>query len=177
MSSGLPPSDKQLRELLLPVIDDFPTLADAPKGFQWFQRECDRFRQIVRSPEVPDLPEEPSAEVQAVARLMAGRSMVLIGGDPRKEPKEALERAFGLRELIWVPTREHQSVRFFEPAVARPDVAVVLLAIRWSSHSYAEVQSYCENYGKALVRLPAGYNPNQVASQVLMQRGDWLAED
>ena len=29
-------------------------------------------------------------------------------------------------------------------------VALVPLAIRWSSHSYAEVQKYCERYGKPL---------------------------
>ena len=101
--------------------------------------------------------------------------MVFIGGETRSEAKEALERAFGLRELIWVATREHESFRAFEPAVARADVAVVLLAIRWSSHSHAEVQAYCERYGKALVRLPGGYNPNQVAAQILVQCGERLS--
>jgi hypothetical protein len=51
---------------------------------------------------------------------------------------------------------------------------VVLLAIRWSSHSFGEVKDFCDRYGKLLVRLPAGYNPNQVAVQILQQIGNRL---
>jgi hypothetical protein len=50
-------------------------------------------------------------------------------------------------------------------------VTTVLLAIRWSSHSYGEVRDFCEKHGKLFVRLPGGYNPNQVAHQILLQRG------
>ena len=57
----------------------------------------------------------------------------------------------------------------FESHIARPDVALVILAIRWSSHGFGDVTAYCEKYGKPLVRLPAGYNPSQVAAQVLAQ--------
>ena len=54
-------------------------------------------------------------------------------------------------------------------ASRRPDVAAVLLAIRWSSHSYGEVKSFCDDYDKPLIRLPAGYNTNQVAAQIMQQ--------
>src|SRR5262249_32543970 len=62
----------------------------------------------------------------------------------------------------------------FEPYVARPDVAVVVLAIRWSSHSFGEVKEFCDQYGKPLGRLPGGYNPNQVALQILGQCSERL---
>jgi hypothetical protein len=65
-------------------------------------------------------------------------------------------------------------VTVFEPAVARPGVAVVLLAIRWASHSYGDVKDYCDKYGKPMVYLTGGYNPNQVAHQILAQVGDRL---
>ena len=55
-------------------------------------------------------------------------------------------------------------------------VAVVLLAIRWSNHDYDNVRDYCERYGKPLVRLPGGYNANQVAHHILMQAGDRLRD-
>jgi hypothetical protein len=80
-----------------------------------------------------------------------------------------LKTALGLKDLIWIETREHQSIEGFEPAIARPDVAVVLLAIRWSSHAFGDVKRYCDRHGKLLVRLPGGYNPNQVAAQILSQ--------
>src|SRR6202022_1331810 len=89
--------------------------------------------------------------------------------DRRPDALEALRTSFGLGELLWVETREHQSLEGFEPYVARPDVAVVLLAIRWSSHSFGDVREFCDRHGKPLVRLQAGYHPNQVALQIVSQ--------
>jgi len=173
VSDGLPPSNRELRELLIPAIDDLPELSDVPRGFQLVLREIDRF--MANSP----LPEGicvtgPTPEVQEAARLLKGRSMVLIGGDRRPGSHQALEEAFGLQELIWIETREHQSISGFEPYVARPDVAVVILAIRWSSHSFGEVRDFCNRYGKPLVRLPGGYSPNQVAAQIMGQCSERL---
>jgi hypothetical protein len=98
----------------------------------------------------------------------------MIGGSCRRDAQEVLKAALGLKELTWVETREHQSIGSFEPAVARRDVALVLLAIRWSSHAFGEVKQFCDRYGKPLVRLPGGYNPNQVAAQILAQCSEQL---
>ena len=83
--------------------------------------------------------------------------------------QESLRRALGLSELLWIETKEHQSIDSFEPLIARADVAVVLLAIRWSSHAFGDVRQFCDRHGKALVRLPGGYSPNQVAAQIVGQ--------
>lgn len=117
----------------------------------------------------PAVSHEPTAEVAEAARLLAGKGVLLIGGSRRREAEEALEKAFGLEELVWVETKEHQATSTFEPLIARPDVALVLLAIRWSSHAFGDVRQFCERHNKPLVRLPGGYNPNQVAAQVLAQ--------
>jgi hypothetical protein len=155
--------------LLLPVLDDMPELADLPPGFHLVLREIDRY--LASRPPAAGVvrPPEPTAEVKEAARLLGGKSVVLIGGDRRPDALEALRTSFGLGELLWVETREHQSLEGFEAYVARPDVAVVLLAIRWSSHSFGEVKQFCDRHGKPLVRLPAGYSPNQVALQLLSQ--------
>jgi hypothetical protein len=126
-------------------------------------------------PEPDDDTEEPTtAEVEDVRRLLSGRRVVLIGGDCRRDAQAMLERAFGLKDLVWLETKEHQSVATFEPAIARDDVALVLLAIRWSSHAFTDTKRYCDRHGKPLVRLPGGYNPNQVATQILAQCSDQL---
>jgi hypothetical protein len=101
--------------------------------------------------------------------------MVLIGGHRSPEAIKALKDAFGLLELFWVETKEHESYKRFEPFVARSEVAVILLAVRWASHSFAEVGEFCVRYGKPLVRLPGGYNPNQVAAQIMSQCSSRLA--
>ena len=56
----------------------------------------------------------------------------------------------------------------------RPEVALVLLAIRWSSHAFGDVQHFCDRHGKPLVRLPGGYSTNQVAAQILAQSSNVL---
>lgn len=175
VNDGLPPSNRELRDLLVPASDLYPELAGTPRGFQLVLREIDRFLATSPRPE-PTSVTQPTSEVREVARLLEGRSMVLIGGERRPGSHQALKEAFGLRELIWLEAREHQSIDMFEPSVARPDVAVVLLAIRWSSHSFGEVRGFCERYGKPLVRLPGGYSPNQVAVQIMDQGSERLRQ-
>ena len=44
------------------------------------------------------------------------------------------------------------------------------------THDMSAVKQFCDRHGKPLVRLPAGYNPNQVAAQILAQCSGQLAE-
>jgi hypothetical protein len=169
VNQGVPPSNRALRELLLPVINELPDFEDLPAGFRLVLREIDRFL-ATRAPSAESpASHESTVEVKEVARLVGGRSVVLIGGSRRRVAQESLERAFALQDLIWIETKEHQAVAAFEPMIARVDVALALLAIRWSSHAFKDVKPICDRYGKTLVRLPGGYNPNQVAAQILAQ--------
>jgi hypothetical protein len=168
-AEGVPPSSREVRELLLSHLDDLPEGADLPPGFRRVLGEIDRYLATRPTAAAPAASQEPTAEVREAARWLSGRGAVLIGGLRRPQAQQALRDALGLGELVWIGTRQHQSVRGFEAAVARPEVAVVLLAIRWSSHAFGDVKQSCDRHGKPLVRLPGGYNPAQVASQVLAQ--------
>jgi hypothetical protein len=175
INEGAPPSSREIRELLVPLVDELPEAEDLPPGCRLVLREIDRFLATRPKPEAPATPEEPTKSIREAARLLSGRSAVLIGGLRRPQAQRSLQSALGLKELVWLGTKEHQSTSAFEPAIARPDVAVVLLAIRWSSHGFTEVKPYCDHLGKPLVRLPGGYGANQVAAQVLAQCGERLA--
>jgi hypothetical protein len=177
VQGGVPPSNREIRELLLPVIDDLPARDEIPHGFRLVLREIDRFLGARSGPTRSSVAHEPSAEVKQAARLLGGNSIVLIGGNRRREAQESLRRALGLKDLVWIETKEHQAVDAFEPLIARPDVALVLLAIRWSSHAFGDVKQICDRHGKLLVRLPGGYNPNQVAAQILAQSSAQLSSD
>jgi hypothetical protein len=171
---GVPPSNREVRDLLLPVVDDLPDRDDLPAGFRLVLREIDRFL-ATRAPAPKTAAGYVApAEVKEAARLLEGRNVVLIGGARRREAQAAMRRALGLKELIWIETKEHQSIESFEPVIARPEVALVLLAIRWSSHAFGDVRQYCVRHGKPLVRLPGGYGLHQVASQILAQCSDLL---
>lgn len=172
VQDGIPPSNPELRDQLLPVLDDLPDTVELPKHFQLVLREIDRYLAVTaKNAEAEAVVEEISADVRRVAELVRGRALVLIGGVRRPEAADAIKEALGLSELHWVEGREHSSYYAFESDVANPDVVAVLLAIRWSSHGFGEVKNFCDKYDKPLVRLPGGYNPNQVAHHILTQIG------
>ncbi len=171
LDAGVPPSNRELRDLILPVIDELPEQDALPPGFRLVVRELDRYLATRQPAPSATAAPEPTGEVQQAARLLSGRSVVLIGGVRRPDAQKMLRAALGLKDLVWIETKEHQSVGRFEPAVARGDVALVLLAIRWSSHAFGDVKQFCDQYGKPLVRLPGGYSPNQVAAQIITQAG------
>jgi hypothetical protein len=170
VSEGMPPSNTDLRNMLVPIVDDIPEADELPDGFRRVLGEVDRHL-ATQIPLAQQIVREISGEVRRVADLYKGKTMVLIGGDRRPHAYEALKSAFALKELIWIATREHESTDVFVPYISRPDVDVVLLAIRWSSHSYGDVKALCDRFGKEFFRLPAGYNPNRVAHQILQHRG------
>lgn len=179
---GVQPSSVKLRDVLVPFVDDLPDDAEPGPKALLALREVDRYlalreAQQEASREAEEEAAEPSRsdEELAVQRLLHGRAMVLIGGEERGKHKEAIARSFGLSELIWLDGAS-PSFTQFEPAIAREDVAVVVLLIRWSSHGFGEVKSYCDQHDKPLVRIPAGYNPKQLAHHILGQAGERLAD-
>lgn len=175
IESGLPPSNTELREQLLPVLDQMPDRLEVPKNFQLVLREIDRFL-AKRAPTTETVEATaPIAEVLQVRSLLRDQTVVLIGGERRQAAANALCTAFQLRELIWIEGHD-QTYTDFEPHVARPEVSVVLLAIRWSRHGFGEVKEFCDRYDKPFVRLLGGYNPNQVAHTILNQIGQRLLQ-
>jgi len=174
---GLAPSHPEIRDALLPVVDDLPSREDLaiPDEFRLVLGQIDRYLALNASAppdEAPDRSNSPA--VAEVRKLLADRAVILIGGERRPQHQDLLRHSFGLAEVIWPDAAHHMSVETFAPAVARPEVALVILAIRWSSHAFGDVKHMCDEHGKPLVRLPGGYNVNQVATQILEQCGDRL---
>ena len=175
VAEGLPPSALEIRQQLLPILDLVPDdLDEYPKGFDLALREADHYRSSLPAPAAEPAEAPPTPAVAEAARLLEGRTVVFIGGTPRPGAREALRSAFRLEELNWIVTRDHQSIEGFEHDIARPNVALVIVAIRWSNHSFGDVKAFCDRHGKPMLRLTAGYNPNQVAAQILAQCGDAL---
>lgn len=179
VTEGVPPSSVELRQRLLPLMDLLPPMENPPQGFERTIREIDRYRQLNAAAKVKAEEEEadeaPTEEVRQVAEMLRGRTLVLIGGERREHAVRKLCQALGLDDVDWVDTASKPSFHSFESHVSAPSVGVVILAIRWSSHSYANVQMYCQKHDKPLVRLPAGYGVNQVAHAIMEQVGERLA--
>ena len=178
MTAGMPPSNVQVRDALLPILDAMPEALQPTRQFALVLREIDKYL-AQRPPTANEIAAESALtdDVRRVAGLLRGRAIVLVGGDRRPHAEDKLTSALGIRELVWVDTKSYQSHTICEPHIARKDVAVVMLAIRWASHGLKEIKDFCDKYNKPLVYLPQGYNPNQVALRILQQCGERLEAD
>ncbi len=176
VEEGMPPSNVELRDLLVDLVDDIPEDVDVPDAARRVLDAIDRFLSERTSIPETTVAEIDTPAVKEVASLLRGQSVLMIGGVPRPYAKAALERAFELKELLWKRTNEHNARLDCEAEVSKPDLAVVLLAIRWTRHAYGDVKVTCDLHGKPLVRLPRGYNPKQVAEEILRQASEQLRE-
>ena len=124
----------------------------------------------------PEKSDGPLSATEQVAQLLRGRTMLVVGGDPRIEHVERLRGAFELREVLWpLTSKTNPSVQGLEPYVSRRDVALVLLLIRFIRHGVNwELPDVCARHTKPLVRIPAGYGVEQVAPLILEQAGKRL---
>jgi hypothetical protein len=119
----------------------------------------------------------PRSDVERLADLLRGREIVVIGGDPRQQHRERLRDSLRLSEVHWPQTREDRpDVGALEPLIARSEVVLVLLLIRWIRHALGDVGKLCERHDKALARITAGYHANKIAHEVLAQCAERLEE-
>lgn len=172
----IPPSNVDLRSVLLPIWNELESVEKLNPSAEQVFREIERF--LASNPADEPEPRHDSAaseEVLKVREWLRGKSVMMIGGERRPQRQATIQRAFELEELVWETTRPHTSLSTFKPTIARPEIAVVLLAIRWCSHVYSELDIFCREHDKPLVRLPAGTNANQIAHQIVQQIGDRLS--
>jgi len=173
LAMGVKASDVRLREELLPLVEARPLELEVPECWERVVDEIDRaigLKELDESVKASErAPRERSPAVLRVAELLRGKRVVMVGGANRPLSRQALVDAFELAELDWITSREHSSNEVFRASIAREETVLVLLLIRWSSHSYGSLKQMADGYGKKFVNLPRGYNPTQVAEEILRQ--------
>ncbi|MGL6073077.1 MAG: hypothetical protein ACRC8S_02825 [Fimbriiglobus sp.] len=174
----VPANHIELRECLIPAQQVIPEEHITPP-LQAALEEVDRYLEVVAKRELEEesRDHEPvyNSEVLKVREHLHGTELVFIGGDARPHSADSVIAAFGLSDLNWIAVPRHSSTSIFESPIARQEVRVVVVATRWSSHSYQDVRDFCVKYGKLFIKLPAGYHPNQLAHAILTQAGQRLA--
>jgi len=179
LAAGGQASDPALIEVLAPVAEHVPEAMLGGEPFSSIMAYLDeRLSQDEEGEGAEDVrpARRASDELLRVRELLRGKAVVLLGGICRHTSKRLIERELELKELVWLSSGHHASIAPFEDAIARPDVGAVLMMIRWSSHSFEGVKDFCLKHNKPYVRVPAGYNPSQLAHQILLQQGSRLAE-
>ncbi len=179
LEAGGKPSDPRLVDLLVPLADFIPDdLAMREGTFRRVLPFIDqKLANQARSTSATEGDRAPSPELVEARELLRGKIAVLIGGEAREPARKMLEQELELKELRWLSSREHESISSFIPDVRRSETALVLLAIRWASHSFEDVQATCNEFDKPYVRLPGGYGANRVAYEIIRQQGARLKRD
>ena len=95
VDDGVPASSVEIRDMLVPIIDDMPDI-EVPPGVQRVLAEIDRYF-ATQMPTVAQTARDVSGEVQQVADFLGQKAVVLIGGEPRPYACDALKSAFRLR--------------------------------------------------------------------------------
>jgi hypothetical protein len=150
------------------------TQRQLPPNWVHLRRLLEQIAGKTRPTESPAPP--PVSELEQLRGLLRAREVLVVGGDPREHHRENLETELRSARVHWPLTREQTpDVEALEPWVARPQIALVLLYIRFVRHAISdELPAICDRFGKPLARITAGYNPSKVAHQVLRQCSDRL---
>jgi hypothetical protein len=111
-----------------------------------------------------------SDQVRRVRQWLAGRRVVIIGGEPRPEAGARIEEAFALESADWVRLTEHGSSAPMRPAITHAATAAVLVLVKLTGHQHMDdAMAYARAAGRPFVLLRAGYNPEQIAEAITQQ--------
>jgi len=178
VQSGGAVTAPELAEALRPAVALLDTMAEAPEIDPRLRAALDAARPPEEAEEeaesLASWERNPTPELLRTRRFLKGKTVVLVGGEQRGPAEVALRRAFELRELRWLGLGEHKSLDRFEADIVRPETALVIVMIKFSSHSYKGLKPICERHNKLFVSLTGGYSPTQVAHQFIAQNGQRL---
>ena len=169
------PCHRELHEVLAGSVDQMPTGLLESRSMRKVLAAIDRSVADREADEALRGSPELSHNVQRAAQLLAGRKVVIIGGAPRPRTHKWLQESLGLSELVWETIGEHEATLKFQEIVQAPGVAVVLILVRWVGHGHADdIRTYCLQVRRPYVTVVRGYCLEQLAEEILQQRGDEL---
>jgi hypothetical protein len=124
----------------------------------------------------PDtMPRPYGEEVARVGELLAGRTLLIVGGDARSDALEKLRAAFTC-DVEWQggtgPQGEDDG---FTAALERPAIGAAIVLSGLMSYLAAEsVKNTTARLKTPVAYVPRAYSPNRMAHELLKQAGDAL---
>lgn len=111
-----------------------------------------------------------SDDVMRVRGLLDGGQIVVVGGEPRRDAIDRMIDAFALDQVIWPELTEHGTAEPMRAPITNPRTRLVVVIIKLTGHEHAErARDFAKQASVPFVLLPAGYNPEQIAAEVLKQ--------
>lgn len=111
-----------------------------------------------------------SESVLEVREMLAGSQIVVIGGEPRRDAIDRISDAFGLDAVVWPELAVHGSAEPMRAPISSPQTRLVVVLIKLTGHEHAErAREFARQASVPFVLMPAGYNPEMIAAEVLRQ--------
>lgn len=113
----------------------------------------------------------PLDPLERVRRILDGSTIAVIGGDRRRAHAHRLTEAFGLNELLWVPTRESDaSARRLSPVIGRTDLILVISLRGLLRHQHThDLRRLCRSSNVPLLNCWRSPHPTRVAAAIVAQ--------
>ena len=172
---GIAKSDVRFREPLLQILEE--AIGQESESAAWAATldELDQEAERLANRSASSLQGQKrtySDQVLQIANQLRDRVAVIVGGEPVEVHRQRIQDAFDLRELRWLASPKHASTASLETAVRRPDVDIVLILIRWMSHSTGYLLGpLCNELKLPLIRVKSGYNEERLAHDIAVQVG------
>lgn len=110
-------------------------------------------------------PKNTGASAPSSASPLAGLSIVVVGGDPRKHSLRKTGEALGLSCVEWLRTREsHPSGRGYanQALKSQPDVVVLLVGLMRHQH-FDDIRKQCRQSGVPYLILRRSFSAARLA--------------
>ena len=154
---NLEPSDPCLVAILHPYREIFKEGAT----FRALRRAFERFEQDQK-------PDDIQRMYPSVVALLAGKRVSMVGGSPREERRQAIEKAFGLKTLTWASCqgKEPRVLEQLGERIKNSGVDIVLELTSLVGHQVEQLKPVCDDRGIPFIRVPQGYGVHAIAQAV-----------
>jgi len=176
-SCDVPPTDRRFRQAISAHVAELFT--DEAVTSERPAEVIEHVRQWHRANEDGDRDDGPSDvrprsdRIEKVRSLLARRTVVVVGGEPRPDAEQRIRDAFDLDAVTWVRLTEHGSSEPMRAPISRAETALVIVLVKLAGHQHVEdAKAWAREHGTPCVVLPAGYNPEQIAEAVLQQASE-----
>lgn len=176
LAKGLRPSDTRLLALSAVIKPDhFPESVPPSEAAAAIARGSVATQARVVEPKPAPAQRQWSERVLEARELLRGGNLVLIGGEVRPDAVTRITDAFALNDVEWISLSEHGTGTPMQAPIARGETRAVIVLIKLAGHLHAEeARAYARQFDKPCIMLPAGYNPEQIAEQLLSQAAERL---
>jgi hypothetical protein len=167
---GLYASNTELCDLMLNLPENSPESFPQSSGAELVQREMKLREKNRCGAPAPSTKERPEGEELLRARaLVKGKTLLMIGGEARADAVRSLEEKLRFKEVVWKETHAHRPIEPLQLEISKDEIDIVAVLVRFGDHAFSTLRKTANRHGKVFLHLPAGYNPNQVAHQIIEQ--------